>query len=69
METNIDSDPGNSSEDNGYDSCNLKTGILDGDISDSVSVENEDTRSELNFDECKCLFVGFIMVMEFIAFT
>lgn len=54
MESNIDSDPGNSSEDNGYDSCNLKvSGYMDGEVSDSVSFENEDTRSELNFDECK----------------
>lgn len=52
MNHNQDSDPGNSSEDNTNDSCNLKPGILDGDISDSTSYENEDTRSELNFDEC-----------------
>lgn len=61
MESNIDSDTNNSSEDNGYDSCNIKTGLLDGEISDSVSYENEDTRSELNFDECK--FYRFIFVL------
>lgn len=66
METNIDSDAGNSSEDNGYGSCNLKSGILDGEISDSISYENEDTRSELNFDECKFLFVCDVFLM-FIA--
>lgn len=57
MNHTVDSDPGNSSEDNTTDlneSCNLKLGILDvdGEISDSTSFENEDRRSELNFDEC-----------------
>lgn len=57
MNHTVDSDPGNSSEDNTTElngSCTLKTGFLevDGEISDSTSFENEDTRSELNFDEC-----------------
>lgn len=56
MNHTVDSDPGNSSEDNTTElngSCTLKTGFLevDGEISDSTSFENEDTRSELNFDE------------------